>query len=504
MRHRVIALSLNSALRANFIGRLTTGVVSLAITPVYLKLLGAEGYGLIGFYMLVQSVLSFANAGLADAANREAARLEQTGAGAETLRGYAWSVWLIGLAVWVLLVAGSGLMATHWITAEHLSLPALKQALRWVAVLVALQVPFDFYIGVGLGARHYLMANSLLAGTTISRAVVGAGVMWQWGGEPWIFFVSQAGVLASAVIVGEWDFSRHFPASGRAQVVTDWLALWRVPAGMTGVALTGMLLGQLDRLVLSRALKLEDFGYYSIATMLANTLYLLIGPIQASYYPEFSRLTAAGDTARLTRLYHEACQRMAVAVLPAGAVLIFFARDVVLVWTTRTEVADLIAPTAALLVCARLVSSLNTLPYTLQFAHGWTSLVLKANLLALIALAPAVVVLAGAYGAVGAALGYFLLSLPFLAGIVWRMHRRLLPGEAGRWLWYDNAPYVIISFLVAGVCKLTQPHDLSGPARLVWLIGASTVTLGGTCCAYAPARRKIRQGLRLLRGGTLS
>ena len=65
------------------------GVVSLVVTPLYLHLLGPEGFGLVGCYLLAQAILGFASSGLADAANREAARAQRAGPGGGALHGYA-------------------------------------------------------------------------------------------------------------------------------------------------------------------------------------------------------------------------------------------------------------------------------------------------------------------------------------------------------------------------------------------------------------------------------
>ncbi len=499
-----MASPLNSALAVNFAGRLVMGMVSLVVTPLYLHLLGAEGFGLIGCYLLAQAILGFASAGLADAANREAARAQRSGLGSGALHGYAVIAGGVGLAVGALLAAASGLIATHWLSLSVLSPATVRESLCWIAVLIGLQVPFDFFVGVCLGSQRYVAANAMLAGTALVRAVAGVIVLQHYAANLPMFFISQAIVLLGAMLWAAVDFVRILPASSSVTMLEELRVAWRVPAGLTAVAFTGMLLGQLDRLVVSRTLSLEDFGYYSVATTLANTLYFLIGPIQAAYFPEFSRHTGVDDQARLEQLYHEGCQRMAVVVIPVGMILVFFSRDVIVLWTSRAAVADMIAPVVAFLVGARLVGALNTLPYSLQFAHGWTSLVLGANLVALGTLAPGVIFLAGSFGATGAAAGYFLLSLPFLAFILWRTHRRLLPGAARRWLLRDTGPSLVAALLVAGTARLMQPAELQPGIRLAWLLAASAATLLVTVSLHAPSRDAVARWLRLPRADRLS
>jgi hypothetical protein len=61
---------------ANIIGRVM-GIVSVYLfVPIYLKFLGIETFGLVGFYSTLLGVLAFADLGLTATLSREMARLE--------------------------------------------------------------------------------------------------------------------------------------------------------------------------------------------------------------------------------------------------------------------------------------------------------------------------------------------------------------------------------------------------------------------------------------------
>src|SRR2546425_12398080 len=60
---------------ANFVGR-GWGFISVYLfVPLYLKFLGIEAYGLVGFYATLLGFLTFADMGLTATLNREIARL---------------------------------------------------------------------------------------------------------------------------------------------------------------------------------------------------------------------------------------------------------------------------------------------------------------------------------------------------------------------------------------------------------------------------------------------
>src|SRR5262249_16967232 len=67
--------TLAARLLAGLSGSLATLVARVLLVPVYLRLLGAESYGLIGFYATINGIGALLDAGLSTAINRELARL---------------------------------------------------------------------------------------------------------------------------------------------------------------------------------------------------------------------------------------------------------------------------------------------------------------------------------------------------------------------------------------------------------------------------------------------
>ncbi len=475
-------VSLKLALGLNLTGRFWAGAASFLATPLYLHWLGRENFGLVGFCLLLQAVLGFVSAGLADSANRKTAALAHDGpvAVADQQRVFLHLAWLVGLVLGLILAGLSGWLARHWLVLDHVGVESAQRAIQLMAVLIALQVPIDLYTGLFLGAQRPLAANLTLAGNATLRALLTIGALVFVAPTIEAYFTAQ---IATSLIVALVCYG-VLRRSVREQVKFSWRISWpelwtnlHFSTGMTAVVFTTTLLGLADRIVLSRFLRLDEFGVYSLAVTLANLLYFLIGPVSATFYPEFSRCIAQGLGEKLSDLYHQACQCMAVLVLPAGCIMIFFSRDLLDLWTHNPSVAAEAAPVVAVLVAARMIGALNTIPYAVQFAHGWFSLVLGSNIAAIVVLLPGLCSMALRWGAIGAASGYLLLSLPFLGWIVWRLHRRLLHGEAGRWFWRDTVPTLGLAALLAGAWKYLEPAGLLRGGQFLWLGLASATTL---------------------------
>ena len=96
-----------------------------------------------------------------------------------------------------------------------------------------------------------------------------------------------------------------------------------------------MVLTELDKLVISKQLSLEAFGYYSLAWSIAASLYLVSSPVFSAFFPLLTRYAAAGATQELAASYHRAAQMISSLVFPAAITFIFFARQLIYAWTGR-------------------------------------------------------------------------------------------------------------------------------------------------------------------------
>jgi O-antigen/teichoic acid export membrane protein len=226
-------------------------------------------------------------------------------------------------------------------------------------------------------------------------------------------------------------------------------------AGITAVAIVSMLLTDLDKLVVSKMLPLEDFGYYSLAWRMASMLYMVSGPVFAALFPALSRLVASGDEVRLAEAYHRGAQLMSVLVIPAALTLVLFSRPLIFAWTGSQVTTDHTWRLASILSAGTAFNCLVTIPFALQMAHGWTSLAFWTNLVPTFVTIPLLLVLTKRYGGIGAASVWLLINASYLATQVQLMHRRLLKKELLAWYFRDLllplASCTSVAIVVSGI-----------------------------------------------------
>jgi O-antigen/teichoic acid export membrane protein len=488
---------------ASFAGQGFTALLTLATVPVYLRVLGAEAYGLVGLFVSLVVLTGLFDLGVTPTMSRVMARDLALRGPAEELRDLARTLecvsWAVGLTLGLAVAVAAPWLARSWIQARALSPDTVEQAVRLMGAALAAQWPIGVYGGGLMGAQRQVAASVLnalghtlrLGGAVVVLAVVSPTIT--------AFFAWQAIASAAHAALLMIAFWRVVPPGAR-RPRPRWERLgpvWRFAAGLTGIMLVSTFVTQADKVILSRLLTLEAFGYYALATVAANGIHYLVRPFYAALAPAFAE-HAAADGARLRELYHRACQWLSVVLLPPAVVLALFAPEIMTLWLGDAPAARHAPVLVRLLVIGNVLGALAYLPYALQLAHGWTRLALVSLLGLAAVLVPATVVATLRHGAVGAAAIWVVFGAAYLLAIVPAMHRRLLPGDGRRWAGEDVGAPGAAALLAAALVRAAVPDEASplAAATAIALAGA-LATLAAV--AAAPAVRAWVLGAVLTR-----
>jgi O-antigen/teichoic acid export membrane protein len=469
---------------ANFVGKGWSALMGVIFIPFYIKFMGVEAYGLVGFFLALQSIVSLMDAGLSTTLNRELARYSAQPEQAQKMRDvvrtletlYWGGAILIGVAV--LLLAGP--IARYWVKAEALSVNTVQRAVQLMGLILVLQWPFFFYASGLLGLQRQVLHSGLNAVWYTLRYAGAVAVLRLVSPTIVAFFTWQIIVSVVSTILMASALWRSLPPSRQAPRFHGYLlrTVWRFTTGMSALAVTFMLLMQMDKIILSKTLPLEMFGYYSLAGSLVTGLAAtLISPLFTAFFPRFSQYVAASDTEGLKQLYHHGSQLMSVIILPVAVTIALFSQEILLVWTRDAVTVQYTYQIVSLLILGTALHGLINLPYALQLAYGWTNLMLSSNVIAVIVLAPLLVVVTSHYGVLGAATVWVVLNLGYVLITLQLMHRRLLRGEQWRWYLEDTGPPLVAVCLIAGLERWLFPTGRSVSVLLLSLVGLYGCTL---------------------------
>ena len=472
-------------------------LMTLAFVPFYIKFMGIEAYGLVGFFSSLTVVFALLDMGLGRTLNRELARRSVQSSNGQHIRDLTRTLeviyWGIAglIALIVLLLAPT--ISNYWIKPQSLSAGTVKDALLLMGLAIALQFPCTFYAEGLLGLQRQVLWNGMLIGMSTFRAAGAVLVLWLVSPSIQAFFTWQIAASLLQTLLAAKLLWLSLPQSEISPKFRNDLLLnvWRFAAGMTGISVMAVILMQMDKIVLSKLLTLEMFGYYGLASTLASSLYVLVTPFFSAMFPRLSQLVAGRDLEALKNLYHHGCQLLAVLVLPIATVLALFAKEVLTIWTHDLLISESTHLLASLLVIGTALNGLMTIPYALQLAHGWTRLAFYQNVVAVILLVPLLILGTRLYGAIGAAIIWPILNTGYVLIGIQLMHRRLLKSEKSRWYFQDVALPMIGSITVASLARLWLPAGMSNSLNLMWLLAITCLALMASACATPYTRNLL-------------
>jgi O-antigen/teichoic acid export membrane protein len=457
----VSVTSVRQNVLANLGGQGLSAIVSLLCVPIYLRILGIGGYGLLGIWMTLETLASLLDFGLSPTMTRElaiyAAQPARSNDARDFVRTLETGYWCLALIIGLAIISAAPLISHHWIHSSQLSPATISTALKMIGVLIACRWPLSFYAGGINGLERQVLLAWITTGAALVRSLGGVAVLLWISSSATAFFAWQIVVnlaLSLALMTVLW---RCLPGRGRGRFYfTHLRRVGRFAGGTAGIAIVSMVLSDLDKLVVSRKLPLEIFGYYSLGWRVAGLLYMVSSPIYQAIFPALARLAKAGDT-RLAAVYHRGCQLMAILVIPAAMTVVFFGHELIFAWTGNAAVAAKTYPLAALMTAGTALQCLAIVPYALQLSTGWITLALYSNLGAICVSVPALLILTNRFGAIGAASVWLLVNVSYLFTQIPITHHRLLRGEQLRWYLHDTLAPLAAAVIAAVAASLALP-----------------------------------------------
>ena len=184
---------------------------------------------------------------------------------------------------------------------------------------------------------------------------------------------------------------------------------------------------------MSGILPLADYGYFTLAVLVAGGILQLSAPISAPIMPRMARLEGEQQHEQMRQVYLNATQFIAVIVVTAGVVLAGVARPVLYAWTGDSNLALQAAPVLQLYALGNALLALAAFPYYLQYAKGNLRYHFIGNIVSVLILVPCIVWAAIHYGAIGAGWVWLLTQLVYLIFWVSYVHRKIEPNINVAW-----------------------------------------------------------------------
>jgi O-antigen/teichoic acid export membrane protein len=483
-------LPLRKNLLANFAGRVWASGISLVFIPLYIRFLGIESYGLIGIYLSLMALFSILDMGLSTTLNRELARLSTAPGTEQEARDMVRSMeavyWGIGFLVALATILLAPLVPRYWVNPKGVTADTVQRAVMIMGFLIAFDWPAALYTGGLMGLQRQVQLNSIRAGMGTLQAVGAVLILWLVSPTISAYFLWQIIIAIAQTAMLALFLWRALPRTIRQSHFRRELLTknWRFTAGVSGITVLATVLTQADKVIVAKMLSLEAFGYYVLAFNVAGGLSLVTTPMFSALFPKFSQLYAEKKESELSTLYHKGCRFLSILTFSIALPLAFFARETLQIWIRDPVTVERTHLLLSVVVVGTALNALMILPYTIQMAFGWTRLILFQNTASLLLLVPAMFLMIGKYGAVGAAIVWVVLNTSYIVFQIPIMHRRLLSGEMSRWYISDVGIPLLIILAVVLPSRWLLPAGISLTATAFWIVTTAAASFLAPLCAF--------------------
>jgi O-antigen/teichoic acid export membrane protein len=147
----------------NYASRTWSSILAIALIPVYIKFMGVESYGLVGFFATITSVLGLLDLGIGATMTRELARRSIGQNQENTQRNLVRTLEIIywGLAVLsgLLIYFCSSFIAFSWVNSEDIPSSSIVSAIKLMGISFAFQFPMSLYQGGLMGLQRQALVS---------------------------------------------------------------------------------------------------------------------------------------------------------------------------------------------------------------------------------------------------------------------------------------------------------------------------------------------------------
>ena len=458
-------MSLKKNILASYFSQIYVTLIGIITLPLYLKYMGAEAYGLVGFFTMLQAIFQLLDMGLTPTMARETARFNGGTSDAVSLRRLlrALEGVFIGTAVLgcATMVASSNFISISWLNVQKLPLEEVQSAVKLMAVIVALRWISGLYRSAITGFERLVWLSGFNIAISTARFIFVIPFFIYVGTSPTQFFAYQLLVAICEIAILATKTYYFLPKKLTNHVTAwEWAPLQSVlkfSFSMAVMAGIWILITQIDKIILSKLLPLADYGYFTLAVLAASGVLMISGPISTAVLPRMTRLQAENNEVELINIYHRATRMVATIAIPTALILTFFAEKILWAWTGNLQASSESASILKLYSLGNGLLVLAAFPYYLQFAKGNLRLHIIGSVFLLTLLTPALIWSTLRFGAIGA--GYAWLISNTIYFIAWTplVHRRFLKNLHKQWLIKDLAPIFFSNLLFVILAKIASP-----------------------------------------------
>ena len=433
---------------ANYLGQFYLIIIGIVMVPFYLQYLGAEAYGLVGFFVLMQSWMALLNMGLSPTISREVAKVKSLTDPLKhlefknLLHSLEFIFIVISFIVAFFIVFYSDFISQNWLKVESLDIGVVSYCISLMGIMIGIRFILSLYNSGVIGTEEQVWLNKANIIISTLRFVGVLLVFYFISTEVKYFFEYQLFITLLEFFVFSTKFYKIMNI-GKFKLYFSYAVVKPILPFAMGIAYTGAIwifLTQLDKLLLSSIIPLEQYGYFSLVGVIANGVLQISAPIRKAILPRMTNLLSQGKTDEMIQVYKKSTQIVVIFVFSLISILAVFSYEFLYAWTGNIEASLWAKDILFWYVLGNGILTIAAFQYYLQFAYGKLKLHVYYNTVSALLSIPLIVWSAYTYGAIGVAMVWFIFRL--LAFLIWTpyIHHTFAPGIHRDWIFKDIMP----------------------------------------------------------------
>ncbi len=502
-----ISIKLNTI--TNYIGQCYTLAVAVIITPFYLQYLGAEAYGVVGFFIVMQNWLNLLDMGLSTTLGRQVAYARGQINGFSKFHHLLRSFELLFLALTICIVVGvycsSNWLGHSWIKSTVLNSETISYCINIMGLIIGLRFYSTIYRSgingfedqIWINKANVLVNSLKYIGSFLILAYVSNNIRH--------FFEYQLaiGILEAAFL--RRRFYYNLPSSDILMTWfnIDWSQFLQIVPFTLSITYTSAILiiiTQFDKLLLSGFLSLKEFGYFSLITLVTGAIISLSTPVFLAFLPRMTMLVAKRNFEEMIAVYVNMTQIITWITFSSAIVIGIYSQEILYSLTGDKQVYVWGQEILFWYALGSGIYVLGTFQYYLQNAFGTLRLYVIGSTISLVVLAPLIYFVTMKFGALGAGQLWFIFSLIWFLAWTLLVHSKLVPGFHLKWMAKDLVPMlfsiVVLSYLMKKMIYIDMSESRMIIISKTAIIGIGFLTITSIC--VRSIRNKVFEKLRVI------
>jgi len=389
-------MSIQKKVLLNTGSQIYMALLAVVTLPFYIEILGKPAYGLIAFFLQLQTLISLLDIGISATVSRNTTLFKIDKLSRKAFFTSVNSIEFIFYFIGLLLLAGGWWFAAaivgSWLNLDGFDVATAVTAVQLTAVVIVIRWLQTFYRAVIFGAERIEWLSWFNIFFASWRVLFVIPVLLWIDGDIVSFFQYQlllnvlelvCLILMSSRLLGYQTAERF----GLVKVESIWIAV-KSSAVIGVTSVVWALMTQADKMLASGVVTLTGYAAYSTVITVASVMVLLSAPLIYAIGPAMSRMIAEQKLTDAIQLFRNASLFIALILMATYTIALSFGEPLLLAWTDDRELVDIAHPMLPGYLTGTLFFALNYLSYSICYALGDFNVRLKLSLIALFCYGP--------------------------------------------------------------------------------------------------------------------